>query len=161
MALQKSERHFIIGVVYGINEKGKEVLEAVQLYNPDTKQSSIESLRNIKQRVLDGQNVVGVRLKAVKRYSTKEEEFVVNEVLVLNKTIYNCNKLSKLNGKGEVLEKGKEVVIGTKKIGNQLKYMIINNSLEIKCLDKEEVIKGKYVGVMRDVIGKPSQIEIE
>ena len=161
MAVQKSERHFIIGLVYEINGKGKEVLNAVQLYNPVKHESNLESIQNVKKRVEDGQEVVGIRLKAIKRYSSKEGEFIVNEIPVLNKTIYNYNKLSKINGKGEVIEKGKEVVVGTKKVDGQLKYMIVNNLLEIKYLDKEEVIKGSYVGVIRDVIGKPSQIEIE
>ena len=161
MTVQQKERHFIIGLVYGINEKGKEVIEAVQLYNPVTHQSKIESLNNIKKRIRDGQQIVGARIKDIKRFSEKEESFVLNEIVVLNKTVYNHTKLSKLNGKGEVLEKGKEVVVGTKKIDDQLKFIIINNSLETQYLDKEEVVKERYVGVIRDVIGKPSQIEIE
>ena len=160
MTLNKNDRHFIIGVVYEVNGKGKEVLDAVQLYNPVTHKANLESLKNVKKRLDEGQEVVGIRLKVIKRYSAKEEDFIVNEIPILNKTIYNHNKLSRLNGKGEVIEKGKEVVVGTKMIDGQLKYMIVNNLLEIKYLDKEEVIKGNYVGVIRDVIGKPSQIEI-
>lgn len=161
MATQTRERHFIIGIVYGVNGKGKEIIEAVQIYNPITKESSIESLSSIKKRILEGQEIVGARLKAIKRYSAKEEGFIVSETPILNKTVYNYSKLSKLNGMGEIIEKGKDVIIGTKKDGNQLKYIVINNSLETRYLDKEEVIKEKFVGVIRDVIGKPSQIEIE
>lgn len=160
MATINKERQFIIGLIEGKDRKGKAIIEAIQLYNPNTKQANIESLESLKKRLKRGEEIIGVRLNYVRRYASNSIGFELSELMAFDKVIYDYRRLSKLNGKGEVIEQGKDVVVGTKRIDDTLKFIVVSNNLDLRYLTREEVINEKLVGSIRDKIGKASQIEI-
>ena len=160
MATINKERQFIIGLIEGKDRKGKAIIEAIQLYNPNTKQANIESLESLKKRLKRGEEIIGVRLNYVRRYASNSIGFELSELIAFDKVIYDYRRLSKLNGKGEVIEQGKDVVVGTKRIDDTLKFIVVSNNLDLRYLTREEVINEKLVGSIRDKIGKASQIEI-
>lgn len=157
MDQKKKKREYIVGLIYEKNERSKDKLVAVKMFDLSTMSCRIESLNLLLSRIKkDEAEIYGVRVKTEVRYRSNIENFKVKEYCVLTKSPYDCRKLPILNGNGEIILDGKDVVIGLDENNQSNKYMVVNSNGEIRLLSKEEVIENDYVGVNRKGITKHS-----
>lgn len=157
MDQKMKKKEYIVGVLYEKSDRSKDKLVAVKLFDLSTKSCRIESLNLLLNRIKrDETEVYGVRIKTEVKYNNNIEDFKVKEYCVLTKSPYDCRKLPVLNGNGEIILDGKDVVIGLDENNQSNKYMVVNSNGEIRLLSKEEVIENDYVGVNRKVITKHS-----
>ncbi|MBD5508825.1 MAG: hypothetical protein HDR05_12480 [Lachnospiraceae bacterium] len=148
-------RIFIIGILYGINDKNKEYIEALSLYDRDKKKGYIQSMNKVTQRFINGEPIVGMRVRSIIAYSYKTQNYKLVIRPLLSRT-YDYKQLSIIDCSGKVLKQGKDVIIGMKKIGDTEKCVVINNNYEERIIDKEEAIQNRLLGVYKDTFYRPS-----
>lgn len=152
---------FIIGVIYGLTSKKHRCVEAVKLFDTKTQESDIVSLNEVGKRLKCGEPIVGARFKHLVTYNEKRRDFINNETVYLDIMHYDHRQMSELNGAGEVIKKGKEIIIGMKEIDEVEKCILINSSCEIRYVDKETAVKEKLLGVIRKSFLKESRMLID
>lgn len=140
MTNRKLGHTFIIGVIYKSYDIN--IIEAVKLYNIQDKKTSIQSLNTIKRRLEDGEKIIGVHL----RYRFNNNMKLVSQIVFENGA-YNCKVTDILNGKGEVIEPRKSVIIGIKETDKNDCFAVMNGNCEVSYMTKEEVINKKLNGV--------------
>lgn len=157
----QKERWFILGIIEGEDKKGRPVIEAVQIYNPVTEESKLESLNTLMQEIDAGKEIIGARIRETRRYSESREEYTINREVLVKSQYFKTNELSKLNGAGDVIEPGKAVVVGCIEKKGKEKFVVVTASLKKQYLSKEEVIDGEYIGVYRKQIMRASQARLD
>lgn len=154
-------RIFIIGIIYGTNDRNKKVIEALSLYDREQKKGYIQSYEKVTQRFINGEPIVGIRMKNDVRYDTRYDDYNINTYSVLDIMKYNYKKLPVLDGSGKVIEPGKDVIIGTKIIDGTEKFVVVNTSYKLRYLSKEEALQEKLLGVIRNTFFVESTEPIE
>lgn len=152
---------FIIGVIYGLTSKKHRCVEAVKFYDTKTKESDIVSLNVVGERIKRGEPIVGVRFKNLVTYNEKRRDFINNETVYLDIMHYDHRQMSELNGAGEVIKKGKEIIIGMKEIDEKEMCVVMDADCNIRYVDKETAVKEKLLGVIRKSFLKESRMLID
>ena len=152
---------FIIGVIYGLTSKKHRCVEAVKLHDTKTKESDIVSLNVVGERIKRGEPIVGARFKNLVTYNEKRRDFINNETVYLDIMHYDHRQMSELNGAGEVIKKGKEIIIGMKEIDGVEKCVVMDADCNIRYVDKETAVKEKLLGVIRKSFLKESRMLID
>lgn len=145
----KKPTTFIIGVVYSDDNK----IEAVSLYERDSKKGYLQSLKTVTERVIQGENILGISIREEVKFSNAIQDFVVNNYPVLDTGNFNYMKLNVLNGAGQVIFPGKDVIVGTTVEEDGTEYcVVVNSNYELRKVKKEDAIKQNLVGTFRDTI---------
>lgn len=140
---------FIIGVVYSDDNK----IEALSLYERDSKKGYLQSLKTVTERVIQGENILGISIREEVKFSNAIQDFVVNNYPVLDTGNFNYMKLNVLNGAGQVIFPGKDVIVGTTVEEDGTEYcVVVNSNYELRKVKKEDAIKQNLVGTFRDTI---------
>lgn len=146
---QKKPTTFIIGVVYSDDNK----IEALSLYERDSKKGYLQSLKTVTERVIQGENILGISIREEVKFSNAIQDFVVNNYPVLDIGNFNYMKLNVLNGAGQVIFPGKDVIVGTTVEEDRTEYcVVVNSNYELRKVKKEDAIKQNLVGTFRDTI---------
>lgn len=149
------ERWFILGIIEGENQRGKQIIEAVKLYNPITEESRLESLNSVEKRIKKYEEIAGARIRSVLVCGN------IRENVVLTESYYRRKDLPKLNGAGNVIEAGKGVITGCLEQNGQLMYQVVDAELHKKLITRTEALEEKPIGVYRNSIMRASQIRID
>lgn len=157
----QKERWFILGLIETENKKGKQVIEAVLIYNPISEEHEIISMNTIISMIDAGKEVVGARVRETRRYNANKEQYIIIREALIKSQYYKTIDLSKLNGHGEIIAPGKGVIVGCIEKHGQEKFMIVSASLKKQYLSREETIDGEYVGIYRHQIMRASQMRID
>ena len=145
----KKPTTFIIGVVYSDDNK----IEALSLYERDSKKGYLQSLKTVTERVIQGENILGISIREEVKFSNAIQDFVVNNYPVLDTGNFNYMKLNVLNGAGQVIFPGKDVIVGTTVEEDGTEYcVVVNSNYELRKVKKEDAIKQNLVGTFRDTI---------
>lgn len=152
---KQENRIFIIGLMYSINGKNKQYLEALNLYDRKNKKGYMQSVEKVMQRFLAGEPIVGIKVKTTTVFDYKMQDFKIINHPQLSR-IYDYRQLSVIDNTGKVLKQGKDVIIGIKVVDGAEKCVVVNNSYEERILDKQEAIKNKLIGVRRESFYRPS-----
>ena len=162
MSVKGKENYiFIIGVIYGLNTKKRRYVEAVKIFDTKTKESSIISMAILHKRLRNEEKIVGARIKDYITYNEKRKDFINNQIVYLDLRNYDYRQLSEINGAGEVIKKGKDIIIGMKEIDEKEMCVVMNADCNIRYVDKETAIKEKLLGVIRDTFLKESKVLID
>ncbi|MBR4981972.1 MAG: hypothetical protein IKY94_05380 [Lachnospiraceae bacterium] len=146
---QKKPTTFIIGVVYSDDNK----IEALSLYERDSKKGYLQSLKTVTERVIQGENILGISIREEVKFSNAIQDFVVNNYPVLDIGNFNYMKLNVLNGAGQVIFPGKDVIVGTTVEEDGTEYcVVVNSDYELRKVKKEDAIKQNLVGTFRETI---------
>lgn len=149
---------FIIGLIYGINNNNKECIDAFKLFDRKMKRVYIQSFEKTAKEFMEGRKIVGLRLKEKEKLH-EDGNLESLKYPVLSLMNYDCRELPLLNGKGEVIKPGKEIVIGKIRTVDRTRYAILNANeadVDFRFASKEEVIQEELLGTIRDAILKPS-----
>lgn len=145
----KKPTTFIIGVVYSDDNK----IEALSLYERDSKKGYLQSLKTVTERVIQGENILGISIREEVKFSNAIQDFVVNNYPVLDTGNFNYMKLNVINGAGQVIFPGKDVIVGTTVEEDGTEYcVVVNSNYELRKVKKEDAIKQNLVGTFRDTI---------
>lgn len=139
---------FITGLVYKINTEIREQrnIEAVSIYDTDTRDSTLTSMDKLKQMLLDGIVVNGASIKVKPLFDEKRQDYKCVNQLILNKKSYNYRRLAILDGSGKLLEKGIETIIGKLK-GSESEYLVVDAENKISVVHKDRISLKNYNGV--------------
>ena len=134
----------IIAKVVNLNGE----IEAVRVFNPQTKENRIISVGRVKQAVLNGQKIKGYKKVEVNDYLNA----TVRTHVVKEKSLtYNLNRVASLNGKGELrnAEDAKILVYcGWKGFAEMKRHYLYNYLGEVKLADKEQLLSLIKQGVV-------------
>lgn len=159
--MDKVHEEFVIGIIELEEKQGKKKVEALNLYEPITKSGHLQSMDKIKQRLIKGDILHGVRLKKNIVYSKAQEKFITRYTVNMCHSGYDTRKLPIINGKKEVLVEGKDAVVGVRDDDGYIKYIAVNNNYEVRYLSRQELLQEDLYGTVRGNIMKPSNRVIE
>lgn len=153
---QTNNRIFIIGVVYNWDGKNRKYIEAVNLYDRNLKKGYLQSINQVAQRYVNGEPIVGIRIKSTLTFRDKVQDYMLETYPVLLKT-YDYRKMSIVDGSGKIIKQGTDVIIGMREIGGKEKCVVVNNNYEERLIDQNIAIKDKLIGVRNKSFYKPSK----
>ena len=146
---QKKPVTFIIGVVYSDDDK----IEALSLYERDSKKGYLQSLKTVTERVKNKEEILGISVREELKFNNSIQDFKLNYYPVLDTGKFNYMKLNVVNGAGKVVFPGKDVIVGTTVEEDGTEYcVVVNSDYELRKVKKEEAIKQDLVGTFRDTI---------
>lgn len=131
---------FVIGIICDICNESN--IEAVKLYDIKKKEASIQSIDIIKQRLENGEKIIGLHL----RYKLQPNKKISSQI-VFEKGAYNCLMTDKLNGKGEIIKPQKSVLIGIRETEEKDYLIVMNGNCDMTYISKEEAIEQRLNGV--------------
>lgn len=128
---------YTIGILKNNNHK-----EGVKVFDNSTGKFEFISLQHAKEKLIAGENIVGLKLKNRTNYRRPE---IVYTYVFLQEYFYDTRKLPVVDTENNTLVPGVPVVIG--RIGTtDMKYIIVDSSEEIKLISGEELDIIKPVG---------------
>ena len=139
---------FIVGVVY--NEDNK--IEALSLYERNSKKGYLQSLKTVVERVKNQEKILGISVREEIKFSNTLQDFKVNYNPVLDTGNFNYMKLNVINGAGKVIFPGKDVIVGTTVEDDEVYCVVVNSDYELRKMKKEDAIKQGLIGTFRDTI---------
>lgn len=140
---------FLIGVVY----EGKNI-EAVSLYDRETKKGYLQSLKNVVKRIQNGEKILGISVRDEVKFVPTLQDFKIVSNPVLDKSWFNYKEMNILNGAGEVVFPGKDVIVGTLTEDDTEYCVVVNSNYELRKIKKEDAIQQKLIGTFRKTILK-------
>ena len=154
MDRRNNDSTFVIGLIY----EGDKV-EALSLYNSENKKGSIESINTVKERLQKGEKIHGVHLREELR--CKSGNFKVRSYVELDIMRFDYRKMHVLNGAGEIITTGKDVIIGAIMENDTYYCVVVNSNYELRKVKKEDAISQKLLGTFRNTILKVCQKKVE
>lgn len=141
MSGKKFGHIFIIGII------GEKKIEAIKTYNIKTKECTIESVESLKKRIVSGEKVIGASVKYSLRYNVQKNEYTIRASLIFDNSVYRCKSADILNGKGEIIIPGKEVIIGMIESKDSDIYIAMNGNAEQRYVNEKDAIDQQLRGV--------------
>lgn len=151
----KPTKSFIVGIIYDYNsEKNNRVISAVAVYDRENKKGTIQSINKIIQQLKAGEKIAGIELKQDCKFIQGEKmEYKTIEKPAFDMIKYKYQRLPVLNGKGEVIKSGKDVVVGRLDVD---RYITVNSEFKEKCMLKNDILNKQLVGVTNNGIAYES-----
>lgn len=129
---------YTIGILKSDNKK-----EGVKIFDNSTGKFEFISLQHAKEKLLAGENIIGLKLKNRTNYRRPE---IVYTYVFLQEYFYDTRKLPVVDTENNTLVPGVPVVVGKIGVGSSVKYIIVDSSEEIKLISGEELDVVKPVG---------------
>lgn len=128
---------YVVGILKNNTHK-----EGVKVFDNSTGKFEFISLQHAKEKLLAGENIIGLKLKNRTNYRRPE---IVYTYVFLQEYFYDTRRLPVVDTENNILVPGVPVVIG--RIGTvDMKYIIVDSSEEIKLISGEELDVIKPVG---------------
>lgn len=129
---------YTIGILKNNNHK-----EGVKVFDNLTGKFEFISLQHAKEKLLAGENIIGLKLKNRTNYRRPE---IIYTYCFLQEYFYDTRRLPVVDTENNTLVPGVPVVIGRIGTGGNMKYIIVDSSEEIKLISGEELDVVKPVG---------------
>ena len=139
---------FIIGVVY--NEENK--IEALSLYERDSRKGYLQSLKTVTERVQNGENILGISVREEIKFNNVIQDFKASYYPVMDTANFNYKKLNVLNGAGGIVFPGKDVIVGILTEEETEYCVVVNSDYELRKVKREDAIKQGLIGTFRETV---------
>ena len=149
---------FVIGLIYGENNK----VEAVSLYERDTKKGYMQSIKTVGARIQRGEQIHGVNIREEVRFNDSIQDFKVTVSPYMDLSKFDHRKMNVLNGAGQVIFPGKDVIIGTMTEDDGTEYcVVVDSDYKLRKVKREDAIKQGLLGTFRNTILKVCKKEVQ
>lgn len=129
---------YVVGILKSDNKK-----EGVKVFDNSTGKFEFISLQHAKEKLLAGENIIGLKLKNRTNYRRPE---IVYTYVFLQEYFYDTRKLPVIDTQNNTIVPGVPVVIGKIGVGNDMKYIIVDSQENVQLISGEELDVIKPVG---------------